>query len=306
MTRIDLYTRLGNLDKGGKPLSTAIVNPVDASSLKGAIEASRAGIIAPVLVGPVERINRVAEVEHLDLGDVPVIAADDAVQAAKQSVALARAGEVDALMKGALHTDELLRPVVARDGGLRTGRRISHSFVMDVPTYPVPLLLTDAAINIRPDLQTKRDILCNAIELYRIFDLGIPKVAIVSATEMIDPNIPSTIEAAALCKMAERGQIIGAELDGPLGFDNAVSCKAARAKGLGGPVAGKANIILVPDLEAGNIVYKQMGYLSQIASAGLVLGAKVPIILTSRAADYGVTRLASCLMAKIAVAARSS
>jgi phosphate acetyltransferase/phosphate butyryltransferase len=279
---------------------TAVVHPVDAVSLLGALEAARAGLIEPVLVGPEAKIRQAAAQAQVDLAPYRLVPTAHSHAAADAAVALARAGEVGALMKGALHTDELMHAVVARDTGLRTGRRISHVFAMDVPTYPRPLFITDAAINIYPTLEDKRDIVQNAIDLAHALGIAAPRVAILSALETIYPKIASTLEAAALCKMAERGQITGAVVDGPMAFDLAVSQDAARTKGFVSPVAGQADILVVPDLEAGNMLAKQLEYLAEAQVAGIVLGARVPIMLTSRA-DGPLARLASCALAALLV-----
>jgi phosphate acetyltransferase len=292
------YERLLAATKGLQPLPTAVAHPCDESSLRGALEAAEAEIIVPVLVGPRDRIESVAKSLDLDLGAATIVDMPHSQAAAEKAVALVRAGEAELLMKGSLHSDELLGEVTKRDTGLRTARRISHVFVMDVPSHPRTLFITDAAVNIAPDLMAKRDIIQNAIELYAGLGLGIPKVAILSAVETVNPSIPSTIEAAALCKMAERGQITGGELDGPLAFDNAISLEAARIKGIKSPVAGRADILVVPDLEAGNMLAKNLTFLSGADAAGIVLGARVPIILTSRA-DKVRTRLASCAVAML-------
>ena len=282
--------------RGLEPLKTAVVHPVDRNSLLGAIDAARAGLIVPVLVGPESRIRAVAAAESVDLAPYRLVPTRHSHEAAERAVALARAGEVEALMKGSLHTDELMQEVVAKETGLRTGRRISHVFVIDVPTCPRPLFITDAAINIAPDLTAKRDIVQNAIDLAHVLGIEAPRVAILSAVETLNPEIASTIAAAALCKMAERKQITGGILDGPLAFDNAISEEAAKAKGIESPVAGRADILVVPDLESGNMLAKQLEYLGEAQLAGLVLGARVPIVLTSRA-DTPSTRMASCAVA---------
>ncbi len=292
------YERLVAATKGLPRLPTAVAHPCDETSLKGAMEAAEAGIIAPVLVGPEGKIRELAKSLDLDIGAVQVVDVPHSQAAAERAVAIVRAGEAELLMKGSLHSDELLAEVTKRDTGLRTGRRISHVFVMDVPSHPQTLFITDAAVNIAPDLMAKRDIIQNAIDLYAGLGLGMPKVAILSAVETINPSIPSTIEAAALCKMADRGQISGAELDGPLAFDNAISPDAARIKGIKSPVAGRAQILVVPDLEAGNMLAKNLTFLSGADAAGIVLGARVPIILTSRA-DNVRTRMASCAVAML-------
>jgi phosphotransacetylase/acyl dehydratase len=290
------YRRLIELTKGLEPLRTAVVHPVDRNSLLGAIDAARAGLIVPLLVGPEAKIRAVAATESVDLSPYKLVATRHSHEAAERAVAMARTGEVEALMKGSLHTDELMQEVVAKETGLRTGRRISHVFVVDVPTYARPLFITDAAINIAPDLDVKRDIVQNAIDLAHVLGIDTPKVAILSAIETLNPQIRSTIDAAALCKMADRRQITGGILDGPLAFDNAVSEEAARIKGIESPVAGRADILVVPDLESGNMLAKQLEYLGEAQSAGIVLGARVPIVLTSRA-DSALTRMASCAVA---------
>ncbi len=287
------YRRLIELTRGLEPARIAIVHPVDGNSLMGAVEAARANLIVPVFVGPEAKIRGAAEAEGLDLSPWLLIPTRHSHEAAAKAVALARAGEVEALMKGSLHTDELMSEVVAAETGLRTARRISHVFLMDVSTYPRPLFLTDAAINIYPDLEDKRDIVQNAIDLARILGVENPKVAVLSAVETVTPKIRSTVEAAALCKMADRGQITGGVVDGPLGFDNAVSEEAARLKQIVSPVAGRADILVVPDLEAGNMLAKQLEYLAGAQAAGVVVGARVPIALGSRA-DRPWSRLASC------------
>jgi phosphate acetyltransferase len=281
------------LARGLEPLRTAVVHPVDRNSLLGAVDAARAGLIIPVLVGPEAKIRAVASVESVDLAPYKLVPTRHSHEAAEVAVAIARTGEVEALMKGSLHTDELMHEVVAKETGLRTARRITHVFVMDVPTCPRPLFITDAAINIAPDLATKRDIVQNAIDLAHVLGIAIPRVAILSAVETPTPEIKSTIDAAALCKMAERGQITGGLLDGPLAFDNAISEEAAKIKGIESAVAGRADILVVPDLESGNMLAKQLEYLGDAQAAGIVLGARVPIVLTSRA-DNAATRMASC------------
>ncbi|PPB81780.1 phosphate acetyltransferase/phosphate butyryltransferase [Albidovulum inexpectatum] len=283
------------------PIRMAVVHPCDALSLGGAIEAASQGMIQPVLVGPRARIETAAEQAGLSLDGVEIVDAPHSHAAAETAVSLARAGKVQALMKGKLHTDELMSAAVARDTGLRTERRMSHIFALDVPHYPRLLFVTDAAINIQPDLDTKRDIVQNAIDLAHALRIVEPRVALLSAVETVYTRLPATIEAAALCKMVDRGQITGGVLDGPLAFDNAVSERAARAKGIVSPVAGRADILVVPDLEAGNMVAKQLVYLAGAESAGIVMGARVPIVLTSRA-DGVLSRLASCAMAQLVVA----
>ena len=278
------------------PLATAVAYPCNETSLRGPVEAASAGLIQPILVGPRARILDVARQTDTDISGLELIDVPDAREAAETAVDLIRTGEAELLMKGSLHTDELLSAVVKKENGLRTARRISHVFVMDVPGHPHTLFITDAAVNIAPDLPTKRDITQNAIDLYLALGLGSPKVAILSAVENVTLSIPSTIDAAALCKMADRGQILGGEIDGPLAFDNAISPAAAAVKGIKSPVAGSAEILVVPDLEAGNMLAKNLTFLSKADAAGIVLGARVPIILTSRA-DNLRTRMASCAVA---------
>jgi phosphate acetyltransferase/phosphate butyryltransferase len=290
------YRHLLELTKGLAPIRTAVVHPVDENALLGAIEAAEANLIIPVLVGPQKKIEAVAASLKVDLSPYTVVATEHSHAAAEQAVALARAGEVEALMKGSLHTDELMHAVLAPKIGLATERRMSHVFVLEVPTYPRPLFITDAALNIYPDLETKRDIVQNAIDLAHVLGMEMPKVAILSAVETVNPQIHSTLEAAALCKMAERGQITGGLVDGPLAFDNAVSPEATRTKGIISPVAGQADILVVPDLEAGNMLAKQLEYLAEAQAAGIVLGARMPIVLTSRA-DSPLTHMASCALA---------
>jgi phosphotransacetylase/acyl dehydratase len=281
---------------GGAAVPTAVVHPVDAMSLLGALDAATAGLIVPILIGPAAGIHAAAKAAGADIAAFRLIDAPDGGAAAIQAVALARAGDVALLMKGDLHTDVLMRAVVASQTGLRTTRRISHVYLMDVPEYPRLLLLTDAAINIAPTLAEKVDIVQNAIELAHVIGVAQPRVAILAAVETVSHRLPSTVDAAALCKMADRGQITGGLLDGPLGFDNAINEAAAAEKGIVSPVAGRADILLVPDLEAGNMLAKQLTFLSGAEAAGVVLGARVPIILTSRA-DSASTRLASCALA---------
>ncbi|WP_341486770.1 phosphate acetyltransferase [Pararhizobium sp. A13] len=282
---------------------TIVAHPCDETSLRGVLEAAENGLIVPVLVGPEAKIRNVAAENSLDLKAHEIVDAPHSHAAAAKAVALVREGKGELLMKGSLHTDELMREVTASTTGLRTERRISHVFVMDVPGHPETLFITDAAINIFPDLDVKRDIVQNAIDLWVSVGLGEPRVAIVSAVETVTTKIPSTIEAAALCKMAERGQITGGLLDGPLAFDNAISPEAARIKGLTSPVAGRAQILVVPDLEAGNMLAKNLTFLSHADAAGIVLGARVPIVLTSRA-DSVRSRLASCAVATLYATAR--
>jgi phosphate acetyltransferase len=298
LRRHEKYERLVAATEGLPPLATAVAHPCDESSLVGVLEAAQASIIIPILVGPKDRISSVAAKHGLSLQGIDIVDTPHSDEAAAKAVELVRTGKAELLMKGSLHSDELLGAVTKRETGLRTGRRISHVFVMDVPTHPHTLFITDAAVNIAPDLLAKRDIIQNAIDLYAGLGLGVPKVAILSAVETVTPSIPSTIEAAALCKMADRGQITGGELDGPLAFDNAISPEAARIKGIKSPVAGQAQILVVPDLEAGNMLAKNLTFLSGADAAGIVLGARVPIILTSRA-DNLRSRMASCAVAML-------
>ncbi|WP_299131945.1 phosphate acetyltransferase [uncultured Amaricoccus sp.] len=297
------YQRLIAAARDGSPAVTIVAHPCDEASLRGAMDAAAAAIIEPVLVGPAARIAAVAAEHGIDIAGREIVNAPHSHAAAAKAVELVREGRGELLMKGSLHTDELMAEVVAKDTGLRTERRISHVFIMDVPGHPETLFITDAAINIFPDLETKRDIIQNAIDLWAGIGLGTPNVAILSAVETVTTKIPSTIEAAALCKMAERGQITGGLLEGPLAFDNAISPEAAAIKGIAGPVAGHAQILVVPDLEAGNMLAKNLTFLAHADAAGIVLGARVPIILTSRA-DGVRTRLASCAVAAIYANAR--
>lgn len=290
------YQTLTTLTKGMAPLITAVVHPVDAVSLEGAIASAEDRLIIPVLVGPEDKIRAVAKENNINIEPYKLISTKHSHEAAEVAVALAVSGEVEALMKGNIHTDEFMLPIVNKEKGLRTGRRMSHIFALELSYYPKPLFITDAAINIRPHLSAKQDIVQNAIDLFVGLGLGVPKVAIVSAVETINENIPSTLDATALCKMAERGQINGGILDGPLGFDLAISKTSAEVKGIVSEVAGDADIIVVPDVESGNMLYKQMTYLAGSEAAGLVLGAKVPIILTSRGNDV-LSRKASSAMA---------
>jgi len=297
------YDRLIARAKETKPVVTMVVHPCDESSLRGAIEAATLGIIEPVLVGPAAKITAVAKEHRIDIKGRQIVDAPHSDAAAAKAVELIRESKGELLMKGSLHTDELMRAVTSSSTGLRTARRISHVFIMDVPTYPDTLFITDAAINIFPDLEAKRDIIQNAIDLYTQVGLGTPRVAILSAVETVTPKIPSTIEAAALCKMADRKQITGGILDGPLAFDNAIDPEAARIKGIDSPVAGRAQILIVPDLEAGNMLAKNLTFLARADAAGLVLGARVPVILTSRA-DSVRSRMASAAAAVLYANAR--
>jgi phosphate acetyltransferase len=296
-TQSKLFDRLIGRIRRFPPLPTAVVHPVDPESLRGAVLAWRKHLIAPVLVGPEARILRAAREAGVALRGCPIVSTEHSHAAAQAAVQLAREGRVECLMKGSLHTDELMEAVIGTDGsGLRTARRVSHCFVLDVPTYPRPLIVSDAAVNITPGLEAKRDIVQNAIDLARALGTRRPRVALLSAVETVTSRIPSTIDAAALCKMADRGQITGAALDGPLAFDNAISEAARRAKRIASAVAGRPDILIVPDLEAGNILVKQLQYLAGAQAAGIVLGARVPIALTSRA-DSAQSQLASCAIA---------
>lgn len=281
-------------------LKVAVVHPCDASSLGGAIEARALGLIEPILVGPEARIRAVAEKMGISLEGMRIVPVEHSHAAADMAVELAQAGEVEGLMKGSLHTDEIMGAVVGHKGGLRTDRRLSHVFVMDVPNYPKLLAVTDAAVNIAPTLEEKRDIAQNAIDLALALGIELPKIAVLSAVETVTSKIPSTVEAAALSKMADRGQITGGIVDGPLAFDNAISAEAARTKHIVSPVSGQPDILLCPNLESGNMVAKQLGYLADAEAAGLVLGARVPIILTSRA-DGPAARAASAALAVLRV-----
>jgi len=281
-----------------EPIVTAVVHPVDANSLGGAVAAAKANLITPVLIGPEHKIRAIAKDAGYDLSPFRIVPTAHSHAAAAEAVTMARKGEVRALMKGSLHTDEFMHPIVRSENGLRTERRLSHVFLLDVPTYDRPLFITDGAINITPDLEDKRDIVQNAIDMAHALDIALPKVAILSAVEVVMAKIPSTIEAAAICKMANRKQIIGGIVDGPLAFDNAVSEEAARAKGIDSQVAGRADILVVPDVEAGNMLAKQLEYLADADAAGVVVGARIPIILTSRA-DSVQSRLASSAVAAL-------
>ena len=297
------YERLIAKAKEVPAATTLVVHPCDETTLRGPTEAAEAGIIVPILVGPAARINAVAREHHLDISHFKLVDAAHSEEAAAKAVALIREGKGELLMKGSLHTDELMRAVTSGAAGLRTGRRISHVFIMDVPTYPETLLITDAAINIAPDLDVKRDIVQNAIDLYTQVGLGTPRVALLSAVETVTSKIPSTIDAAALCKMADRGQITGGVLDGPLAFDNAIDPEAVRIKGIKSEVAGRAQILVVPDLEAGNMLAKNLIFLAKADGAGIVLGARVPIVLNSRAESVR-SRMASCAVAVLYAHAR--
>jgi phosphate acetyltransferase len=297
------YERLLARCEGLAPIPTAVAHPCEASALTAAVEAATRGLIVPLLVGPAARIRETAVMSQIDLGNLKIVDVPHSHAAATKAVELVKSGKAEILMKGSLHTDELMSAIVSRDGGLRTARRISHVFIMDVPTYHKVLIITDGAINIAPTLEDKADICQNAIDLAISLGLEKPKVAILAAVETVTTKMPATIDAAALCKMAERGQIKGALLDGPLAFDNAISAQAAETKGIKSAVAGDPDILLAPDLEAGNILAKQLSFLANADSAGMVLGAKVPVILTSRA-DSVRSKVASCAVAKLVAHAR--
>jgi len=304
LMRHDYFRKLLSLASSAAPLVTAVAHPCDELSLRGAVEAAQAGLITPILVGPEERIKWFAISCGLDISNFRIVNTAHSHESAAKAVALVKAGDARILMKGALHTDELLHEVVKTDTGLRTARRLSHVYVMDIPSYTRPLLVTDAAINISPSLEDKRWIVQNAIDLARILGISSPKAAILAAVEVISPTMPSTLDAAALCKMADRGQITNGLVDGPLAYDNAISPEAARDKNIVSPVAGIADILVAPDLEAGNMLAKQLTFMAGADAAGIVLGATAPIILTSRA-DNARTRLASCAVAAI-IAAHAS
>ena len=297
------YERLIKSAREKSTIKVAIVHPCDKVSLESAVEAARLHLIDPVLVGPAERIRAVARSADLNIDDMEIVPSEHSHDSAAKAVEMVRAGRVEALMKGSLHTDELMAAVVPRQTGIRTARRISHCFIMDVPNHPDALIITDAAVNIAPTLEEKVDIVQNAIDLAHALGVHEVRVALLSAMETVNAKVPSTIEAAALCKMADRGQITGALLDGPLALDNAISPEAAEIKKIASPVAGLANVLVVPDLEAGNMLAKSLSFLAQADAAGIVLGARVPIILTSRA-DSLLTRLASCAVAVMVAAAR--
>jgi len=297
------YERLLNFCKALPPTKTAVVHPCDESSLRGAVDAARLGLIAPILVGPRARIEAVAKEHKIDLSNLPIVDAPYSEASAEKAVELVREGKAEALMKGSLHTDELMGAVVKRETGLRTARRISHCFVMDVPSYAETLIVTDAAVNIAPTMEDKVHIIQNAIDLAHALRFPEVRVAILSAMETVNPKVPSTVEAGALCKMADRGQITGAIVDGPLALDNAISLESVKIKKIDSPVAGRANVLVVPDLETGNVLAKSLSFLANADAAGIVLGARVPIILTSRA-DSVMTRLASCGIAVLVAHAR--
>jgi phosphate acetyltransferase len=299
----DAFAQLIKGCQGCEPVPCAVAHPCDRDSLTGAIEAARRGLIIPVLVGPEEKIRKAAEEAQIDLSPYRIVSTEHSHASAAKAVELARMGEVEALMKGSLHTDEIMGAIVPAAAGLRTSRRISHAFVMDVSTYPKMFIMTDAAVNIFPALEDKRDIVQNAIDLARALGVEVPKVGILSAVEVINSKIPSTLDAAALCKMADRGQITGGILDGPLAFDNAISAQAAKTKGITSPVSGDVDILLAPDLEAANMLFKQLTYLAGAEGAGIVLGTRIPVVLTSRA-DSIRTRLASVAVMTLVVQAR--
>jgi phosphate acetyltransferase len=299
----DKYLRLIDAAQKLPPVPTAVAHPCDEVSLAGAVEARKLRLIEPILVGPPARIRDVAARHGIDITDLPIEPAEHSHASAARAVSLVREAKAEALMKGSLHTDELMGAVVSREKGIRTARRISHCFVMDVPGHFDPLIITDAAVNIAPTLDEKVDIVQNAIDLAHAVGFPEVRVAILSAMETVNPKVQSTIEAAALCKMADRGQITGALLDGPLALDNAISPEAAAIKHIVSPVAGRANLLVVPDLEAGNMLAKSLSFLAGADTAGIVLGARVPIILTSRA-DTVLARLASCALASMVAAAR--
>jgi phosphotransacetylase/acyl dehydratase len=303
LRRSDAFMNLYKTCETCEPVTCAIVHPCDRNSLSGAIGAARRGFITPVLVGPEEKIRRAAAEAEIDLAPYRIVSTPHSHAAAEKAVELARAGEVESLMKGSLHTDELLGAIFSASAGLRTSRRISHAFVMDVPAYPKMFIMTDAAVNIFPTLADKRDIIQNAIDLARILGIETPKVGILSAVETVNPRIPSTIDAAALCKMADRRQITGGILDGPLAFDNAISAQAAKIKGISSPVSGDVDILLAPDLDSGNMLLKQLTYLAGAEGAGIILGTRVPVVLTSRS-DSVRTRLASTAVMTIVAQAR--
>ena len=297
------YQRLIDTCKAFPPTPTAVAHPCDESSLRGAVDAAKLGLIAPILVGPRARIEAIAKQYGIDVAGLPIVDTPHSQASAEKAVELVREGKAEALMKGSLHTDELMAAVVKRETGLRTARRVSHCFLMDVPSYAETLIVTDAAVNIAPTMEDKVDIIQNAIDLAHALRFPEVRVAILSAMETVNPKVPSTVEAAALCKMADRKQITGAILDGPLALDNAISLESAEIKKIDSLVAGRANVLVVPDLEAGNMLAKSLSFLADADAAGIVLGARVPIILTSRA-DSVTTRLASCAVAVLVAKAR--
>ena len=294
----DKYQRLIDVCKTLAPTPTAVAHPCDESSLRGAVDAAKLGLIAPILVGPRARIEAIAKEHGIDIAGLPIVDTPHSQASAEKAVELVREGKAEALMKGSLHTDELMGAVVKRETGLRTARRVSHCFVMDVPSHAETLIVTDAAVNIAPTMEDKVHIIQNAIDLAHAMRFPEVRVAILSAMETVNPKVPSTVEAGALCKMADRGQITGAILDGPLALDNAISLESVKIKKIESPVAGRANVLIVPDLEAGNMLAKSLSFMAGADAAGIVLGARVPIILTSRA-DSVTTRLASCGIAAL-------
>ncbi|MDH5287215.1 MAG: phosphate acetyltransferase [Betaproteobacteria bacterium] len=301
--RHDKYERLLEFCKSLPPTPTAVAHPCDESSLRGAADAAKLGLIAPILVGPRARIEALAKQHGIDIAGLPIVDAAYSEESAAKAVELVREGKAEALMKGSLHTDELMGAVVRKEAGLRTSRRISHCFVMDVPSYAETLIISDAAVNIAPTMEDKVHIIQNAIDLAHAMRFAEVRVAILSAMETINPKVPSTVEAGALCKMADRGQITGAILDGPLALDNAISLESKKIKKIDSPVAGRANVLIAPDLEAGNMLAKSLSFMAGADAAGVVLGAKVPVILTSRA-DSVTTRLASCGIAALVAQVR--
>lgn len=302
----DSYAKLIEVAGALEPIPTAVIHPCDLNSLKGAVEAAMDGLIVPTLVGPEKRIRTLADAHGIELSECEIVDVMHSHAAAARAVELVHEGEAEILMKGSLHTDEVLGAVLSSRTGLRTERRVSHVFAMDVPTYEKLLLVTDAAVNIAPDLEAKRDICQNAIDLAHTFEIAEPKVAILSAVETVNPKIPSTLDAAALCKMADRGQIRGGVLEGPLAMDNAIDLQAAKTKGITSPVAGQADVLVVPDLEAGNILAKQLTFLAHAEAAGIVLGARVPIILTSRADSVRARRASAAAAVMHAHAMRAN
>src|SRR3954468_14082315 len=297
------YEQLVEAARKLRGVAMAVAHPCDQVSLESAVEAAKLGLIQPILVGPTARVRAVADAAKLDIGSFELIDAEHSQESAEKAVLLVKSGRAEALMKGSLHTDELMAAVVARDRGIRTARRISHCFVMDVPGHADALIITDAAVNIAPDLEAKVHIVQNAIDLAHAMGVRDVRVAILSAMETVNPKVPSTIEAAALCQMADRGQITGGGVGGPLALDNAISADAAAIKHIVSDVAGRANVLVVPDLEAGNMLAKSLSFLAGADAAGIVLGARVPIVLPSRA-DISLTRLASCAVAVLVAAAR--
>ena len=301
--RHEKYNQLLKLAQSKPRITVAVAHPCDEASLQSAVEAARLSLITPILVGPEARVRKLAADHGFDISGMEIVSAEHSHASAAKAVELVKEGRAEALMKGSLHTDELMGAAVSRDRGIRTARRISHCFIMDVPNHPHPLIITDAAVNIAPTLEEKVDIVQNAIDLAHALGAPEVRVAILSALETVTAKVPSTVEAAALCKMADRGQITGAELDGPLALDNAIDPEAAAIKQIKSPVAGRANVLVVPDLEAGNMLAKSLSFLAGADAAGVVLGARVPIILTSRA-DALLTRLASCAVAVLVAAQR--